>query len=62
MQRAHQGASQGEGDNHTEEMKKDNRADQSLYDHRADDKTADDYSLTGGATLHLVLALRGGKQ
>ncbi|KKY32942.1 putative nedd8-like protein [Diaporthe ampelina] len=28
----------------------------------ADDKTADDYSLTGGATLHLVLALRGGMQ
>ncbi|KAK4251940.1 hypothetical protein VTI28DRAFT_1546 [Corynascus sepedonium] len=25
-----------------------------------DDKTADDYSLVGGATLHLVLALRGG--
>lgn len=41
----------------------DKRADQSLNDHhRADDKTADDYSLTGGATLHLVLALRGGKQ
>ena len=27
---------------------------------RADDKTAADYSLEGGATLHLVLALRGG--
>jgi hypothetical protein len=27
---------------------------------RVDDKTADDYSLEGGATLHLVLALRGG--
>ncbi|KAK4038724.1 hypothetical protein C8A01DRAFT_37289 [Parachaetomium inaequale] len=27
---------------------------------RTDDKTADDYSLEGGATLHLVLALRGG--
>ncbi|KAF2000597.1 ubiquitin [Amniculicola lignicola CBS 123094] len=26
----------------------------------ADDKTAADYSLEGGATLHLVLALRGG--
>ncbi|KAF2268861.1 neural precursor cell expressed [Lojkania enalia] len=26
----------------------------------ADDKTADDYRLEGGATLHLVLALRGG--
>lgn len=38
-------------------------ADKSLCDNfRADDKTADDYSLTGGATLHLVLALRGGKQ
>lgn len=43
--------------------KRDQRADQILYDNRrADDKTADDYSLTGGATLHLVLALRGGKQ
>ncbi|KAF2721008.1 ubiquitin [Polychaeton citri CBS 116435] len=27
----------------------------------ADDKTAQDYSLEGGATLHLVLALRGGQ-
>jgi hypothetical protein len=27
---------------------------------RADDKTAQDYNLEGGATLHLVLALRGG--
>jgi hypothetical protein len=27
---------------------------------RADDKTAADYQLEGGATLHLVLALRGG--
>ncbi|KKA20604.1 Uncharacterized protein T310_5380 [Rasamsonia emersonii CBS 393.64] len=26
----------------------------------ADDKTAADYNLEGGATLHLVLALRGG--
>ncbi|TKA83697.1 Ubiquitin-like protein 1 [Friedmanniomyces simplex] len=26
----------------------------------ADDKTAAEYSLEGGATLHLVLALRGG--
>ncbi|OJJ50480.1 hypothetical protein ASPZODRAFT_11351 [Penicilliopsis zonata CBS 506.65] len=26
----------------------------------ADDKTAADYKLEGGATLHLVLALRGG--
>jgi len=29
-------------------------------DDRADDKTAAEYSLEGGATLHLVLALRGG--
>jgi len=28
--------------------------------YRADDKTAADYNLEGGATLHLVLALRGG--
>ncbi|OXV10713.1 hypothetical protein Egran_01525 [Elaphomyces granulatus] len=27
---------------------------------RADDKTASEYNLEGGATLHLVLALRGG--
>ncbi|KAL1991048.1 hypothetical protein VTN49DRAFT_5552 [Thermomyces lanuginosus] len=27
----------------------------------ADDKTAADYNLEGGATLHLVLALRGGQ-
>jgi ubiquitin-like protein Nedd8 len=27
---------------------------------RNDDKTANEYSLEGGATLHLVLALRGG--
>ncbi|KAA8912313.1 ubiquitin-related domain-containing protein [Sphaerosporella brunnea] len=27
----------------------------------ADDKTAADYQLEGGATLHLVLALRGGR-
>jgi ubiquitin-like protein Nedd8 len=27
---------------------------------RADDKTAQEYQLEGGATLHLVLALRGG--
>ncbi|KAK9462262.1 ubiquitin-like protein 1 [Lipomyces oligophaga] len=26
----------------------------------ADDKSATDYNLEGGATLHLVLALRGG--
>ncbi|KAL2124529.1 hypothetical protein VTJ04DRAFT_894 [Mycothermus thermophilus] len=26
-----------------------------------DDKTADDYNLEGGSTLHLVLALRGGQ-
>lgn len=30
--------------------------------HRSDDKTASEYSLEGGATLHLVLALRGGSQ
>jgi hypothetical protein len=29
------------------------------YD-RADEKTASEYNLEGGATLHLVLALRGG--
>ena len=28
--------------------------------HRNDDKTAQEYNLEGGATLHLVLALRGG--
>ena len=27
---------------------------------RVDEKTAADYALEGGATLHLVLALRGG--
>ena len=27
---------------------------------RNDDKTAEEYGLEGGATLHLVLALRGG--
>lgn len=27
---------------------------------RVDDKTAAEYQLEGGATLHLVLALRGG--
>lgn len=27
---------------------------------RNDEKTAQDYQLEGGATLHLVLALRGG--
>lgn len=27
---------------------------------RVDDKQASDYNLEGGATLHLVLALRGG--
>lgn len=31
-----------------------------MHAHRADDKTAADYQLEGGATLHLVLALRGG--
>ncbi|KAI5211413.1 hypothetical protein E4T42_00882 [Aureobasidium subglaciale] len=29
--------------------------------HRNDDKTANEYQLEGGATLHLVLALRGGR-
>lgn len=29
-------------------------------DNRADDRTASEYKLEGGATLHLVLALRGG--
>ncbi|ROV99995.1 hypothetical protein VMCG_06190 [Cytospora schulzeri] len=28
----------------------------------ADDKTAEDYNLEAGATLHLVLALRGGQR
>jgi hypothetical protein len=28
---------------------------------RADQKTAEDYGLEGGNTLHLVLALRGGR-
>lgn len=28
---------------------------------RNDDKQAKEYGLTGGATLHLVLALRGGR-
>ena len=32
-----------------------------LHANRADDKTASDYQLEGGSTLHLVLALRGGK-
>ena len=27
----------------------------------ADDKKAEEYELTGGCTLHLVLALRGGR-
>jgi len=31
-----------------------------MWDYRVDDKTATEYNLTGGATLHLVLALRGG--
>ncbi|KAI4748084.1 hypothetical protein E4T50_01626 [Aureobasidium sp. EXF-12298] len=29
--------------------------------YRNDDKTASEYQLEGGATLHLVLALRGGR-
>ena len=35
-------------------------ADSALIRCRADDKTAAEYNLEGGATLHLVLALRGG--
>lgn len=31
-----------------------------VFEYRADDKTASEYNLEGGATLHLVLALRGG--
>ena len=31
------------------------------WDYRTDDKTAADYNLAGGDTLHLVLALRGGQ-
>ena len=30
------------------------------YQYRTDEKTAAEYQLEGGATLHLVLALRGG--
>jgi hypothetical protein len=30
-------------------------------ENRVDDKSASDYQLEGGATLHLVLALRGGR-
>lgn len=33
-----------------------------FFNNRNDDKTAAEYSLEGGATLHLVLALRGGQQ
>lgn len=36
-------------------------ADMSVCEYRSDDKTAAEYSLEGGATLHLVLALRGGR-
>jgi hypothetical protein len=31
-----------------------------LCGYRADEKTAADFALEGGSTLHLVLALRGG--
>ena len=31
-----------------------------MHYNRADEKTAADYQLEGGNTLHLVLALRGG--
>lgn len=32
-----------------------------MGNYRADDKAASEYGLEGGATLHLVLALRGGR-
>ena len=32
-----------------------------LYYFRNDDKTAQEYKVTGGSVLHLVLALRGGE-
>ena len=38
---------------------KDIKANQTYF-RRVDDKSAADYNLEGGATLHLVLALRGG--
>jgi hypothetical protein len=31
-----------------------------ITDPRADDKTIQDYKITPGTTIHLVLALRGG--
>lgn len=31
-----------------------------IQSNRADDKSAAEYNLEGGSTLHLVLALRGG--
>lgn len=31
-----------------------------FVDHRPDEKTAKDFGIEGGSTLHLVLALRGG--
>jgi len=36
------------------------RADGLRWGCRSDDKMASEYNLEGGATLHLVLALRGG--
>ena len=39
--------------------KKTERANEECY--RADEKTAEEYNLEGGTTLHLVLALRGGR-
>ena len=30
------------------------------FDYRNDEKTAQDYKVSGGSVLHLVLALRGG--
>jgi hypothetical protein len=32
-----------------------------LNENRNDEKTAQDYKITGGSVLHLVLALRGGE-
>lgn len=40
--------------------KKREKADAYAGTYRADDKMASEYNLEGGATLHLVLALRGG--
>lgn len=45
---------------HELESREDQLADLITFQSRADDKTAEEYALEGGATLHLVLALRGG--